>query len=67
MTTKAGDGVFLDTCVLIHATVSESPWYERARSALTKRSAETAHLWISRQVIREYVAVMILIHLFPSS
>ena len=50
--------VFLDTNILVYANVAESPFHEDALAAIVTRYAANVELWISRQVIREYVAVM---------
>ena len=55
---KDVENLFVDTNVLVHAMVVESPWHERARSALKSAVEHGRRLWISRQVIREYAAVM---------
>ncbi len=54
----AADPIFLDTNVLVYATVAESPWYMIASQAITIRLVAGAELWVSRQVMREYLATM---------
>jgi len=50
--------VFVDTNVLIYAEESLSAHHAAARACLIRLEAEGAVLWISRQVLREYLAVM---------
>ncbi|CAN5581013.1 type II toxin-antitoxin system VapC family toxin [soil metagenome] len=52
------DRVFVDTNVLVYATVTTAPAHTAARQALADRRASGTELWISRQVLREYVAVL---------
>ena len=48
--------LFVDTTVLVHANVAKAPCHEQALTAL-KTSHRAGHpLWISRQVLREFVA-----------
>lgn len=54
----AADRVFVDTNILVYATVPAAPSYANARRALAERHAAGAELWISRQVLRECVAVL---------
>lgn len=53
----AGRSVFVDTNILVYATVAESPFHEAAVERLREMGAES-RLWISWQVIREYLAVV---------
>ena len=56
MTTGAGDPLFVDTNTLVHATAIEAPWHDAACTALEGLHERGADLWISRQVLREYLA-----------
>ena len=56
MATKAVDRIFVDTNILTRATIVTAPLHEKARAALEKLWKDGAELWISRQVVREYVA-----------
>ncbi len=47
--------VFIDTCVLVYATTPLSPFHQAARDALGTTAGDGA---ISRQVLREFLAVM---------
>ena len=48
---------FVDTNVLVYATATSAPFRDRARTALVRRAADE-QLSVSRQILREYVAVM---------
>ena len=48
---------FIDTNILVYATAEGAPFQDRARNALLILAQREA-LFISRQVLREYVAVM---------
>lgn len=52
------ESVFVDTNVLIYAAVAESPFCLRARGALKRLERSSAELWISRQIILEFLAQM---------
>lgn len=57
MTTDARR-VFVDTNILASALLPESPRYFHARGILRRLAEADAEVWISRQVIREYLATM---------
>ena len=50
--------IFVDTNVLVFAAVPRSEAHHAARATLARLDREGAELWVSRQVIREYLAVM---------
>lgn len=50
--------VFVDTNVLVHANNEDSPFRQAARLRLLQLAADGHPLWISRQVMREYAAVL---------
>jgi predicted nucleic acid-binding protein len=52
------EAVFIDTNVLIYAAVEESPFCLRARGNLKRLERSSTELWISRQIIREFLAQM---------
>lgn len=58
MTTVAVDAIFLDTNILVYASVDTSPFYDLARVAITAYEESRTPLWISRQVLREYLATL---------
>lgn len=50
--------VFIDTNVLIYATATSAPEHATATAALRELDATGRALWISRQVIREFMAAL---------
>ena len=52
------DPIFVDTNVLIYSKLALSPFHPAAEAALQKLAADGAQIWISRQVLREYLAGM---------
>jgi len=54
----AADPVFVDTNVLVYATRPSSAEHVAARAALTRLEGEGSTLWVSHQVLREYLAVV---------
>lgn len=58
MAMTAADPLFVDTNVLVYANVLEAPLHERALGAIYAAQQAGRPLWISRQVIREYLMVM---------
>jgi predicted nucleic acid-binding protein len=48
---------FVDTNILVYSTARGAPFQERARTALARLIADEP-LFISRQILREYLAVM---------
>ncbi len=55
-----GDGnpVFLDTNILVYASQTQSPFHEAASQAIQGFYDARVELWISRQVLREYLATL---------
>lgn len=58
MTTTAVEPVFIDTNVLVYANSATAPLRDAARFRLNELMVEGATLWISRQILREYLATM---------
>ncbi len=58
MATRGAKDVFIDTNVLVYAAVQAAPMHAAAREKLRSMQDEGRVLWISRQVIREYLAVL---------
>jgi predicted nucleic acid-binding protein len=58
MATGGGDPVFVDTNVLIYANLARSPFHQMAQGRLTVFDEQGIELWISRQVLHEYLAAM---------
>ena len=53
----AAEPTFVDTNILVYATVASAPWHGEARDLLDQEWAEERDLWVSRQVLREFAAV----------
>lgn len=59
MAVKAFKGaLFLDTNTLVYANVIEAPFHEQALTAINAARQAGRTIWISRQVIREYLATL---------
>jgi predicted nucleic acid-binding protein len=58
MATMGADWIFVDTNVLVAANVATHPRHAVALQRLKDLSAGGAHFWISRQVLREYLATL---------
>ena len=58
MATMGDNALFIDTNVLVFANVLETPLHQQALQAITTAQQQGRTLWISRQVIREYLMVM---------
>ncbi len=54
----AVDPTFVDTNVLVYASQKRSAFHARAVSCLQEARAGRRALWISRQVLREYLAAV---------
>jgi predicted nucleic acid-binding protein len=54
----AADPVFLDTNVLVYASRSTAPEHAASRAVLARLEADASPLWISQQVLREYLAAV---------
>ena len=50
--------VFVDTNILVFANVATSPFHEKAKIRLIELVESGYELWISNQVIGEYLAVL---------
>nr|VFJ91969.1 MAG: Predicted nucleic acid-binding protein, contains PIN domain [Candidatus Kentron sp. LFY] len=50
--------LFVDTNVLVYANVIETPFHEQALTAINAVHQAGRTIWISRQVIREYLVTM---------
>lgn len=58
MATMAADPVFVDANVLVYAASHSAPFHQAARQALDGLARSGVAVWVSRQVLREYLAVM---------
>ena len=56
--TSAADPLFVDTNVLVYASWAVAPLHSHARSVLATHRSAGAPLYISRQVIREWLATL---------
>lgn len=58
MVTMDARRIFLDTNILISAIVPDSPRYFHARGVLQRLERSISELWISRQVLREFLSAL---------
>jgi predicted nucleic acid-binding protein len=58
MTIGVGEKIFLDTNILVFSAATRAPLYQAARRAIQDQHAAGAEIWISRQVLREYLATL---------
>lgn len=60
MATTAAEqpALFVDTNVLVYANVAEAPQHQAALAAVTRARKNGRPLWISRQVLREYLVTL---------
>ena len=52
------ESIFVDTNMLVYANVAETPLHKPALEAINSAYQAGRTLWISRQVIREYLATL---------
>ncbi len=58
MMTVENSPIFVDTNILVYANLAKSPFHLTAKERLRLLSEQGADLWVSRQVLREYLAAM---------
>jgi predicted nucleic acid-binding protein len=58
MVMTGADAVFLDTNILIYASIVESPFHQAAVNKIQAQEVAGRELWISRQILREYLATL---------
>lgn len=58
MATTAGESIFVDTNVVVHARNADSPNHAAAVKRLSALETAGAELWISRQVLREFAVIV---------
>jgi len=58
MTNLAAEPVFVDTNVLVYAGVGSAPLHVEVLDVIRDFQQARAVLWISRQILREYLAVL---------
>lgn len=54
----ATNSVFVDTNILVYAQIASSAFHSRAVQQVHDFQQQNIHLWVSRQVLREYLAAM---------
>jgi len=52
------EALFVDTNVLVYANIVETPYHEQALTAINAAYRAGRTIWISRQVIREYLVTL---------
>lgn len=59
MATGGVEPAFVDTDVLVYAAVASAPRHQDALQALRQlHMADNTEIWVSRQILREYLAVL---------
>ena len=58
MATMEDNPLFIDTNILVYANVVETPFHEQALAAINAAHEAGRTIWISRQVIREYLVTL---------
>ncbi len=58
MATVDAEALFVDTNVLVYANIMETPFHEQALAAIQMAHQAGRLLWISPQVIREYLVTL---------
>ena len=58
MATMDDSPLFIDTNILVYANVIETPFHEQALAAINTAHDAGRTIWISRQVIREYLVTL---------
>ncbi len=56
MTTLSAKSIFLDTNILVYANVTGAPLHQTALTTIQELWNSDNDLWVSRQVLREYIA-----------
>jgi len=58
MATMDDSPLFIDTNIIVYANVIETPFHEQALAAINTAHNAGRTIWISRQVIREYLVTL---------
>jgi predicted nucleic acid-binding protein len=58
MTQNVDSRVFVDTNILVYSSLERFSLYEQANRRMSKLLAQKSEIWISRQVLREYLVTM---------
>lgn len=56
MATMDDKPLFIDTNILVYANVAAAPFHEQALSAIKAAHQSLRPIWISRQILREFIA-----------
>lgn len=51
------DNILIDTNILIYSTSGQSPFFAESQAAITNYVNSNYAIWLSRQIIREYLVV----------
>jgi len=57
MALTGAESCFIDTNIFVYASDANSPWYRKANQALKNAISSGVPLFISPQVLREYLSV----------
>jgi predicted nucleic acid-binding protein len=52
------EALFIDTNILVYASISSAPLHQIARQRITAYQHAGVQLWLSRQVLREYLSIV---------
>lgn len=58
MVTSDDKPVFIDTNILIYANVASAPYHQLAIETLQSFNSLAVELWLSRQILREFIATL---------
>jgi predicted nucleic acid-binding protein len=61
----AANSIFIDTNVLVFATIPAAPFHARAIAAIHRLAIAKDDVWISRQVLREYLVLLTRLGVLP--
>ncbi|HAZ46089.1 MAG TPA: VapC toxin family PIN domain ribonuclease [Cyanobacteria bacterium UBA11369] len=54
----ADSSVFIDTNIFVYAATNQSPFHQAALQAIQRLYDSSVEVWISRQILREYLAIL---------
>ncbi len=63
----ADSQLFVDTNILVFANVAEAPKHDMALHALKQSYSDKREMWISRQILREFLAVRTRVQTFAKA
>jgi len=58
MVTLGDKAIFIDTNILIYANVASAPYHQLAIETLQNLDNSQVELWLSRQILREFIATL---------